>query len=94
MPVVAVGGGLELLSRGVEDVDGATVEGVGFFDAVVRRGAPRRTNYLQVSTDYQGDEVTLFGFEDHAAHLELGAEAEPFGTVVAHRSTVSRRGSR
>ena len=82
VPVVAVGGGLELLSRGVEDADGDSVEGIGFFDAVVRRGAPRRTNYLQVTTDYQGDEITLFGFEDHAAHLELGSESEPFGAVV------------
>jgi len=82
VPVVAVGGGLELLSRGVEGVDGESVEGVGFFDAVVRRGAPRRTNYLQVTTDYQGDEITLFGFEDHAAHLELGTDVEPFGSVV------------
>lgn len=82
VPVVAIGGGLELLSRGVETVEGETVEGVGFFDALVRRGAPRRTNYLTVTTDYQGDELTLFGFEDHAAHLELGLGAEAFGSVV------------
>ena len=82
VPVVAVGGGLELMSRGVETVEGETVEGVGFFDALVRRGAPRRTNYLTVTTDYQGDELTLFGFEDHAAHLELGPDAEAFGSVV------------
>lgn len=83
VPVVAVGGGLELLSRGVETVDGESVEGVGFFDALVRRGAPRRTNYLQVTTDYQGDDVTLFGFEDHAAHLDLGDGVEAFGSVVS-----------
>lgn len=82
VPVVAVGGGLELLSRGVATVEGETVEGVGFFDALVRRGAPRRTNYLTVTTDYQGDEITLFGFEDHASHLELGSGAEAFGSVV------------
>jgi CobQ-like glutamine amidotransferase family enzyme len=82
VPVVAVGGGLELLSRGVEDADGASVVGVGFFDALVRRGAPRRTNYLQVTTDYQGDDITLYGFEDHASHLELGPGVESLGAVV------------
>ena len=82
VPVVAVGGGLELLSRRVVTVEGEPVEGVGFFDAAVRRGAPRRTNYLQITTTYQCDELTLLGFEDHAAHLELGAGVEALGTVV------------
>jgi CobQ-like glutamine amidotransferase family enzyme len=82
VPVVAVGGGLELLTRGVVTVDGETVEGVGFFDALMRRGAPRRTNYFQVTTNYGGDDLTLFGFEDHAAHLELGPDARAFATVV------------
>lgn len=82
VPVIAVGGGLELLTRGVVTVEGDEVEGVGFFDALVRRGAPRRTNYFQVVTAYQGEDVTLFGFEDHAAHLELGDGAAPFGEVV------------
>jgi len=81
-PVVAVGGGLELLSRAVVTVEGETVEGVGFFAATSRRGAPRRTNYFQVTTTHEGDELTLFGFEDHAAHLELEAGAQPFGRVV------------
>ena len=81
-PVVAVGGGLELLARGVVTTEGETVEGVGFFAATSRRGAPRRTNYFQVETTYEGDALTLFGFEDHATHLELEAGAEPFGRVV------------
>lgn len=82
VPVVAVGGGLELLSRGVVTVDGDTVEGVGFFDALLRRGAPRRTNYFQLTTTYGGDELTLYGFEDHATHLELGSDAQAFAHVV------------
>jgi len=81
-PVVAVGGGLELLSRGVVTTEGETVEGVGLFAATSRRGAPRRTNYFQVTTTWGGDELTLYGFEDHAAHLELEAGAEAFGRVV------------
>jgi CobQ-like glutamine amidotransferase family enzyme len=82
VPVIGVGGGMELLTKGVVTDDGETVPGIGFFDALVRRGAPRRTNYFQVTTTYLGDELTLFGFEDHAAHLELGAGVEAFGHVV------------
>jgi CobQ-like glutamine amidotransferase family enzyme len=82
VPVIGVGGGMELLTRGVVTDEGETVEGIGFFDALVRRGAPRRTNYFQVTTTYGGDELTLLGFEDHAAHLELGAGVEAFGRVV------------
>jgi len=82
VPVIGVGGGMELLTRGVVTEQGETVTGIGFFDATVRRGAPRRTNYFQVTTTYGGDELTLFGFEDHAAHLELGTGVEAFGRVV------------
>ena len=82
VPVIGVGGGMELLTRGVVTEQGETVPGIGFFDATVRRGAPRRTNYFQVTTPYGGDELTLFGFEDHAAHLELGTGVEAFGRVV------------
>jgi len=82
VPVIGVGGGMELLTKGVVTEQGETVPGIGFFDATVRRGAPRRTNYFQVTTPYGGDELTLFGFEDHAAHLELGAGVEAFGRVV------------
>lgn len=82
VPVIGVGGGMELLTKGVVTDEGETVPGIGFFDALVRRGAPRRTNYFQVTTIYGGDELTLLGFEDHAAHLELGAGVEAFGRVV------------
>ena len=82
VPVVGVGGGMELLTKGVVTDEGETVPGIGFFDATVRRGAPRRTNYFQVTTTYGGDELTLLGFEDHAAHLELGPGAEAFARVV------------
>lgn len=82
-PVVGVGGGLELLSRAVVTTEGETVEGVGLFAATSRRGAPRRTNYFQVTTSWgSGGELTLYGFEDHATHLELDPGTEPFGRVV------------
>lgn len=82
VPLLAVGGGLELTTRGVVTTEGETVQGIGYFDALVRRGATRRTNYFRVTTPYGGSEIELFGFEDHASSLELGSTARPFGHVV------------
>ncbi|MBF4576449.1 type 1 glutamine amidotransferase [Frondihabitans sp. VKM Ac-2883] len=82
VPVVAIGGGMELLSQGIYG-EGADLEGLGFFDASAHRGAKRRANYFRVETAYSGPSLTLFGFEDHATRFELAAGASAFGTVVS-----------
>ncbi|ROQ41123.1 hypothetical protein EDF46_0494 [Frondihabitans sp. PhB188] len=82
IPVVAIGGGMEILSRGISG-EGADLEGLGFFDASAHRGAQRRANYFKVSTPYGGGSLYLLGFEDHATRFELGAGASPFGAVVS-----------
>jgi hypothetical protein len=82
VPVIAIGGGMEILSRGIVGGEGGDLEGLGFFDATARRGAKRRANYFQVETGYEGAPLTLYGFEDHASSLELGAGSTPLGTVT------------
>lgn len=84
IPVVAIGGGMEILSHGITG-EGADLEGLGLFDATAHRGAKRRANYFQVETPYPGDAdtLTLLGFEDHATRIELGQGAMPFGRVVS-----------
>lgn len=84
VPVIAIGGGMELLSHEIVPEDGAALEGLGFFDARALRGAARRTNYFDVDTTYGADGARLkvLGFEDHATRFERGAGAEAFGTVV------------
>lgn len=81
VPVIAIGGGMELLSHGISG-EGADLEGLGFFEASAHRGAQRRAGYFRVETPYSGPSLTLFGFEDHATRLELAAGASAFGTVV------------
>ncbi|BDZ50801.1 hypothetical protein GCM10025867_30420 [Frondihabitans sucicola] len=54
VPVVAIGGGMEILSHGIMGGEGGDLEGLGFFDATAHRGAGRRANYFQVETEYEG----------------------------------------
>ncbi|AMM20944.1 hypothetical protein AX769_13385 [Frondihabitans sp. PAMC 28766] len=82
VPVVAIGGGMEILSNGISG-EGADLVGLGFFDAAAHRGAKRRANYFQVETTYGEADLTLLGFEDHATRFELAAGARPFGRVTS-----------
>ncbi|GAA4667382.1 type 1 glutamine amidotransferase [Frondihabitans cladoniiphilus] len=87
VPVVAIGGGMELLSREIVPEEGDTLEGLGFFDARALRGAARRTNYFDVTTRYAGAaagaELQVLGFEDHATRFQIGKEASAFASVVS-----------
>ncbi len=82
VPVVAIGGGMEVLSHGIVPETGDDLEGLGFFDARAHRGAKRRTNYFDVDTTYGGGDLKVLGFEDHATRFELGPTGAPFGRVV------------
>ena len=84
VPVIAIGGGMEVLSHGIRGGDGGDLEGLGFFDGNAHRGAKRRANYFQVEAGYAAGDgaLTVLGFEDHATRFELGASATPFGRVT------------
>lgn len=83
VPVVAIGGGMEILSHEIVPEEGQTLEGLGFFDARALRGAARRTNYFSVTTTYSGSELGVVGFEDHATRLQVADHAHPFASVVS-----------
>ena len=83
VPVVAIGGGMEILSHEIVPEEGQALAGLGFFDARALRGAARRTNYFSVTTAYQGVELAVLGFEDHATRFQLGRDAHPFASVVS-----------
>jgi CobQ-like glutamine amidotransferase family enzyme len=80
VPILAVGTGWELLSWGIERVDGGTVEGLGIVAgrAVVRDD--RVAGELVVKAG--GGLGVLVGFENHARDY-VGAEASPLGRVQA-----------
>ncbi|MGX5695340.1 type 1 glutamine amidotransferase [Agromyces soli] len=77
VPILAVGTGFELLSWGVEHLDGSALEGLGVLPgrAVPRSG--RVTGDLVVRSPRFG---MLVGFENHARDY-VGAEASPLGRV-------------
>ncbi|MCC4907291.1 glutamine amidotransferase [Microbacterium sp. cx-59] len=80
--VFAVGGGAELLSTGIDLLDGTAIEGLGLLPARVARTRQRRVGYVVAET------VTgrLVGFEDHASEWTLAPDADPavrYGRVIA-----------
>lgn len=77
--VLAVGAGAELLSMGVELLDGQTVEGLGVLPFRVERTRDRRVGYVIATTPHG----RLIGFEDHASTWVLAPEAQVYGEVTA-----------
>ena len=80
--VLAVGGGAELLSEGIDLLDGTAIAGLGLLPARVARTRQRRVGYVVAETP----DGRLVGFEDHASEWSLAAGADPalrYGRVVA-----------
>ncbi len=77
IPLLAVGTGWELLSRGLERADGTTLDGLSIFSGW---SVPR----ARVSDDIVVDSPfgRLVGFENHAREYRSGDGAVPLGTVV------------
>lgn len=85
---LAVGGGAELLSEGVDLLDGTRVDGLSIVPARVARTRQRRVGYVVAETA----DGRLVGFEDHASEWTL-TDAAPagirYGTVIAGNGSVA-----
>ncbi len=79
VPILAVGTGWELLSWGIEQADGSSVEGLGILPGRAVPRAGRVTGDLVVASPRFG---VLVGFENHARDY-VGAEGSPVGRVRA-----------
>jgi hypothetical protein len=77
VPILAVGTGWELISWGIDLVDGTVVEGLGLVAGQAVPRQTRATDDIIVSSKYG----RLIGFENHARDY-VGAEASPLGRVV------------
>lgn len=77
--VLAVGGGSELLSEGIDLVDGSHLDGLALIPARVVRTKQRRVGYVVADTP----DGKLIGFEDHASLWRLGDPDIAYGTVTA-----------
>jgi len=89
--VLAVGGGAELLSAGIDLLDGTTVPGIGLVPARVTRTRHRRVGYIVADTD----DGRLVGFEDHASEWVLASDADAglrYGRVVAGNGGIAGGG--
>lgn len=85
VPLLAVGGGAELLGEGVETLDGETISGLGVFPIRVRRVRDRRVGYVVADTSHG----RLIGFEDHASEWVLADGADLYGTVTAGKGSLA-----
>lgn len=92
MPVLAVCGGYQLLARSYRPAEGATLKGIGVFDAeTIHRGkrVPRCIGNIAI----RWNDATIVGFENHGGRTYLGAGARPLGRVlVGHGNNSQDRG--
>ncbi|MFE2772210.1 type 1 glutamine amidotransferase [Microbacterium resistens] len=88
VPVLAVGGGAELLSAGVTLLDGEVLDGLGLLPFRVERTRERRVGYIIAETA----DGPLIGFEDHASTWRLDDAAQPYGTVRAGKGSFPHAG--
>ncbi|WP_217184070.1 type 1 glutamine amidotransferase [Streptomyces sp. AC495_CC817] len=84
----AVGASAELLSEGVDLLDGETLDGLGLFPFRVARTRERNVGYIIADTA----DGRVIGFEDHASRWTLGADAVAVGTLVAGKGSFARDG--
>ena len=88
--LLAVGGSAELLSHGVDLLDGSTVDGLGVFPFRVTRTRERKVGYILVDTP----EGRVVGFEDHASAWILDDGVAPYGVVAAGRGSLQSADTR
>lgn len=79
VPVFAYGSGAELLSHGIDLIDGTTMDGIGIFPFRVARVTERKVGYILVTTHWG----QLVGFEDNASVWKLDEAAVSLGAVTA-----------
>ena len=79
VPIFAYGSGAELLSHGIDLIDGGTMDGAGIFAFRVARVTERKVGYILVNTAWG----QLVGFEDNASVWKLDQSATSLGTVTA-----------
>lgn len=86
---LAVCGGFQLFGTEYRMASGATLEGVGVFDARSEAGQQRFIGNVAIETSLQRygaahaqPPIGIVGFENHAGITRLGPTAKPFGRVV------------
>ena len=81
--VLAVCAGLQLLGHHFLDGAGTTTAGLGLLDITTGRLPARAVGEVLARPAPELGLPTLSGFENHAGHTVLGAQARPLATVLA-----------
>jgi CobQ-like glutamine amidotransferase family enzyme len=85
LPILAVGAGAELFSRGVSTLDGNSFSGIDVFPFRVIRTTERRVGYVVA----RGDLGDLIGFEDHASTWVLDDDAVAYSRVISGGGSIA-----
>ena len=90
---LAVCGGYQLFGRSYRDLQGADLPGIGLLPLETVAGETRMIGDVLLECELEpGERRTLTGFENHAGHTVLDADAEPLGRVVAGFGNDGRSG--
>jgi CobQ-like glutamine amidotransferase family enzyme len=80
--LLSVCGGYQLLGRFFRTGIGEELPGIGLFDAWTVAGPSRCIGNIVLSCDWDPEQRTLVGFENHSGRTYLGEDSQPLGRVI------------
>jgi lipid II isoglutaminyl synthase (glutamine-hydrolysing) len=80
--LLSVCGGYQLLGKYFRTNTGEELPGIGLFDAWTIAGERRCIGNIVLSCEWDSDQRTLVGFENHSGKTHLGPACGPLGRVV------------
>ena len=81
--MLAVCAGMQLFGHRYLPSSGEEIRGIGVLDLETRAGSTRFMQHAACLVTIDGRTETVVGFENHSGCTTLGADAQPFGQVVA-----------
>lgn len=91
--IFAVCAGLQLLGNRYIPSQGTAMEGAAVLDLETRGGSQRFMQHAAADVVIDGRRGTIVGFENHSGQTELGAGAQPLGTMIAGAGNNGRDGT-
>ena len=82
LPVLAIGGGLQILGQKIVQADGTEEDYVGALDMITVFGKEQMIGNYVFRTEERSGDVEVVGFENHFGKILPGSGVEPLGHVV------------
>jgi len=81
--VLAICGGLQLLAKYYETIDGKKIDGIGLFEAYTVGGKRRFIGNVAIETELFGEKRIIVGFENHSGRTYADwQKVSPLGNVL------------